>query len=108
MSGILLGTHGGPGADGATRVASLLARRLGVSLTTVVVLAPMPVADYGFGVVYVPTPEDDKVLRETLLGCVRAQLDRCGVEGDTPQIRVGQVAPEIAATAAALEADLIV
>lgn len=41
MSGILLATHGGESADGAARVASLLARRLGLRLYVIAVLQPI-------------------------------------------------------------------
>jgi len=40
MSAILLATHGGESADGAARVASLPARRLGVPLHAVAVMQP--------------------------------------------------------------------
>lgn len=108
MSGVLFGTHGGPGADGAARVASLLARRLGVPLTTLVVEEPMPVADYGYGITYVPTPTDDEAIRQALLESAQAQLTRCGATDRNPQVRTGIIVAEIAAAARAMGADLIV
>jgi nucleotide-binding universal stress UspA family protein len=59
VSRILLATHGGHGADGAVRVASLLAQRRHASLDVVTVLEPLPLlgtVDMG-GMALVPNPE---------------------------------------------------
>jgi len=108
MPGILLATHGEPSADGATRVASLLATRLQVPLTLLVVYEPMPVADYGYGISYVPTPEDDDAVRSSLVASAGEQFRRCGLGEVTPEVRTGGVALEIVAAAVAHRADLIV
>jgi nucleotide-binding universal stress UspA family protein len=99
MNGILLATDGGPGADGATRVASLLAKRLDVPLEVVVVYEPIPITDFGYGVAYIPDAGEDEVIRQEMLNCVRAQLKRCGVVGVVPQVRTGRAIAEIPAAA---------
>lgn len=113
MPRVLLASHGGQSADGAVRVASLLARRLGASLDVIAVVElfpPLgsPPLDAGFGMGIVPSPEDYVGLAESLGGSVRSQLRRCGVDGPAPQVRTGPVAVEIAAAARATAADLIV
>ncbi len=108
MSGILLATHGGESADGAARVAAQLAQRLGVGLHAVTVLEPLPVVDYGFGVSYAPTAEEIDASRSALLTSARDQLDRCGAGACIPEFHVGSAAEEIATTARAHGAELIV
>jgi nucleotide-binding universal stress UspA family protein len=108
MSGILLATHGGKSAEGAARVASRLAQRLGVGLHALAVLEPLPVIDYGFGMTYAPTAEEADAARLALLTSVRDQLDRSGAEACTPEFRLGSAAAEIASAARALGAELIV
>jgi nucleotide-binding universal stress UspA family protein len=108
MQGILLATHGGVSADGAAQVASLLAARVHGPLTTLVVYAPIRVVDYGFGATYVPTPEDEAEMQAALMASATEQLRRCGVVGLPPMLRTGIVPPEIAATARALGASVIV
>lgn len=108
MSGILLATHGGQSADGAVRVASLLARRLGVPLHAVVVLQPISLIGDGFSETYVPPPEDIEASTAALLEAVTAQLGRCGVRDSHPRSRVGLATSEIASAAQALGASLIV
>ncbi len=108
MSGILLASDGGPGADGATRVAADLAKRLGAPLTVLAVYEPMPVADFGYGVAYIPTTDEDNAIRKELRECLAAQLERCRVDGCVPDVRTGPAVVMIPATARALQADLIV
>jgi len=108
MSGVLFATHGNPGADAAARIASQLAERLTVPLAVVVVYEPVPVADFGFGAVSGPTPEDDEVIRGALLTRVREQLARCALTSMTPQVCTGFIVSEIGAVACTMNADVIV
>ena len=108
MSAILLATYGGESADGAARVASLLARRLGVRLSAIAVLQPSAMIGDGFSETYVPTPDDIEAVKVALLEAVRAQLGRCGVRDCDPTFRVGVATSEIASMAQALGASLIV
>ncbi len=107
MPGILFATHGGATADGAGRVAALLASRLGTTLSTLCVIEPLRIVDGGFAAMYVPTPEEDEKVRSSLRTSVVAQLQRCGVSAPV-QIRTGYPAPEIAAVARDSNAELIV
>jgi nucleotide-binding universal stress UspA family protein len=108
MSGVLLGAHGGATAIGAVRIASLLARRLDLPLVTLVVHQPLPIVDYGFGIAYVPTAEEEDDVRQALVASVQAQLDRCGVTDSAVRVRTGFVTSEIDTAARELSADLIV
>ena len=107
MSGILLASDGGPGADGAARVAADLAKRLGAPLAVLAVYEPMPVADSGYGVAYIPTRDEEDAVRQELRECLEAQLEQCRVEGCVPEVRTGTAAFIIPAAARALEADLV-
>ena len=108
MSAILLATHGGESADGATRVASLLARRLGVPLRAVVVLEPLALIGDGYSNTYVPTPDDIETIKAALVAAVTEQFVRCGVQDCDPEFRIGVSVSEIASLAQALGASLIV
>ena len=108
MSAILLATYGGESADGAARVASLLARRLGVRLCAIAVLQPSAMIGDGFSETYVPTPDDIEAVKVALLEAVRAQLGRCGVRDCDPAFRVGVATSEIASMAQAVGASLVV
>jgi nucleotide-binding universal stress UspA family protein len=108
MQEIVLATHGGPSADGAARVASQIAERLGVPLVCLVVYEPMPIVDYGYGITYVPTPEDDDAVRRALVASAREQFRRCGLREPTIEVRTGLIVSEIAAAASAVGARLIV
>lgn len=108
MNGVLLATDGGPGADGATRVAALLAKRLGVSLEALVVYEPIPIADFGYGIAYIPDAGEDQLLRDEMVDCVRSQLKRCGVTGVEPEVRAGHAIIEIPAAARQSGAQVIV
>lgn len=108
MSRILLAAHGGETAKGAVRIARRIADRLGAQLDVVSVLAVELPLDYGYGVVYTSTPEQEMALAQELASEVGAQLAQCGVTGCTPVIRHGQAAVEIAAAARASNAMLIV
>lgn len=108
MSAILLATHGGESADGAARVASLLAQRLRVPLHAIVVLQPSSMIGDGFSETYVPPPEDIEATQAALLEAVAAQLGRLGVRDCQSQSRVGIATSEIASAAQALGASLIV
>jgi nucleotide-binding universal stress UspA family protein len=68
----------------------------------------MPVADYGYGVAYVPTSEEDNSIRLELLGSLKSQLQRCGANGVVGEVRTGRAVLVIPATARGLDADLIV
>ena len=108
MSAILLATHGGESADGAARVAALLARRLGVPLHAVAVMQPAMLIGDGYSDTYVATADDIAAIKAALLDAVTAQLGRCGVHGCEPVLRIGVAASEIASVAQALGASLIV
>ncbi|HEV2180282.1 MAG TPA: universal stress protein [Gemmatimonadaceae bacterium] len=108
MSGILLATHGGESADGAARIASLLARRLDVRLHALAVLQPIALIGDGFSDRYMPTAEDIEAAKAALLEAVTAQLGRCGVHDCDQAFRFGVATSEIASAAQALGASLIV
>ncbi len=108
MSGILLASDGGAGADGAARVAADLAKRLGAPLTALAVYEPMPVADFGYGLAYIPTTDEENAIRKELHECLEAQLRRCHVEGCVPEVRTGTAVLMIPAAARALQTDLVV
>jgi nucleotide-binding universal stress UspA family protein len=107
MSGILFATHGAATAEGAGRVAALLAARRGLTLTTACVLEPPRVLDGGFAPTYVPSPEEVEVVRSSFRALVAQQMRRCGVSG-TLQVRTGSPPMEIAAAARETDAELIV
>lgn len=107
MSGILFATHGAATADGAARVAALLAARRGVSLNTVCVLEPLRILDGGFAQTYIPTPEEIEAVRSSLQVFVSDQMRRCGVTGPL-QVRMGSAPMEIATAAREMDADLVV
>lgn len=107
MENIVLATHGGASADGAVLAASLLAARLQVPLLPLVVYAPIRAVDYGVGASYVPPPEDESAMKSALVARVTDQLHRCGVSAP-PTVRTGNIPLEIAGTARALGAGLIV
>ena len=108
MSKILLATHGGAGADGAVRVASLLAPRVGAELEALVVLEPMPVVDYGFGVVASCSAEEEEAIDAQLVADASAQLARCDAGGGALRSCFGLPADEIAGAARASDAETIV
>ena len=108
MSGILLATHGGESADGAARVASLLARRLGLRLYVIAVLQPIAMIGDGFSDTYIPTAEEIEASKRALLAAVMEQLERCDVHDCLPEFRFGVTTSEIASVAQALDANLIV
>lgn len=107
MSGILFATHGAATADGAGRVAALLAARRGVTLTTACVLEPPRLLDGGFAQTYVPSPEEVEVVRSSFRALVAEQMRRCSVSG-TLQVRTGPPPMEIATAAREVGAELIV
>lgn len=109
---ILLATHGGHGADGAARVAGLLARRLHATLNVVAVLEPvapleMSPLDMG-GLGFVPTPEQYALFEQELRAAVSAQLRRCDLASVAPEFKVGPRALQIAEAARTSGAALIV
>lgn len=108
MSKILLATHGGAGADGAVRVASLLAPRVGAELEALVVLEPMPVVDYGFGVVASCSAEEEEAIDAQLVADASAQLARYDAAGGALRSCFGLPADEIAGAARASDAETIV
>lgn len=112
MSRIVLATHGGRGADGAARVASLLAQRLHAALDVLAVFEPvlpmeMSPLDLG-GMGLVPNPEQYAMLNEELRTAVVGQLSRCQVAGAVPLFKTGPRALQIAEAARTSGADLIV
>lgn len=107
MSGILFATHGGPSADGAGRVAALLAARRGSTLSAVCVLEPVRIVDGGYAAMYVPTLEEDEAVRASLRMAVAEQLRRCDASA-TPHVRTGPAASEIADEARESNAEVIV
>ena len=107
MSGILFATHGGPSADGAGRVAALLAARRGTTMSAVCVLEPVRIVDAGYSAMYVPTLEEDEAVRASLRMAVADQLQRCGASA-TPRVRTGAAASEIAEEARESNAEVIV
>ena len=108
MQNIVLATHGGVSADGAARIASLLAARLHAPLIPLVVYAPLRVVDYGFGATYVPSPEDEAAVEAALVESVTDQLRRCEIKSPAPTARTGIIPMEIVAAAHTLRAGLIV
>lgn len=107
MSGILFATHGAATADGAARVAALLAARRGVTLNTVCVLEPLRILDGGFAQTYIPTPEEIEAVQSALRALVSEQMHRCDVTGAL-QLRMGSAPMEIATAAREMNADLVV
>ncbi len=108
MPRILLATHGAPSADGAARIAALLARRLGAELDVVAVLEPVQPIDYGFGVTPASTPEEDEAVEREVTAEARSQLAAAGIDRYMPLRRTGVAATEIAAVARETGAALIV
>jgi nucleotide-binding universal stress UspA family protein len=106
MAGILFATHGVATADGAGRVAALLAARRGVTVTTACVLEPPPLLDGGFAQTYVPSTEEVEVVRSSFRALVAEQMRRCGVSG-TLQVRTGLPPIEIATAAREMDAEII-
>lgn len=107
MPGILLATHGGESADGAVRVAASLSKRLGAPLTAVCVVEPRVTIDAGAGVPYMGLPDDAGEMERELLAATSTQLGRFGIA--TPvRLLLGSAAPEIAAAARTMNAELIV
>lgn len=107
MAGILFATHGGATAEGAGRVATLLAERCGVSLHVLGVTEPLPILDSGYGIAYVPSPEESEAVHSALCASVTEQLHRLGASV-SPEILVGPAASEIASVARREAAEVIV
>ena len=112
MTRLLFATHGGQGADGAARVAALLAARRQAHLDVLSVLEPLPVLEsvnMGIpGTALASSAEEFERLAERLNQDVTAQLQRCRVAGATTTVKIGPAAAEIAAVARTSAADLIV
>jgi nucleotide-binding universal stress UspA family protein len=68
----------------------------------------MQVADFGYGVSYIPTADEENAARSQVLASFKTQLERCRVDCGVPEVRTGAAVVIIPATARALEADLIV
>lgn len=107
MPRLLLGTHGGVSAEGAARIAQLLARRLDARLDVVCVFEPLPPVDFAFEVAYPLTPTEEVAVREQIRKDALGQLASCGIDA-APLERTGTAATEIAAAARAAHADLVV
>ncbi len=108
MPAILIATHGGVGADGAIRVGSRLAERLGVAAHAVIVYEPPSVVDVGALLPYMTIPAEEERVRGALLDAVVEQLRRCQVTNVTPAVRSGFIVWETVTAARAVGADLIV
>lgn len=107
MSGILFATHGGATADGACRVAMLLAKRLRTRVQALCVVDSRPIIDGGFGSSYPPTPVEIGALCDAQRSAATQQLRQCG-ETVSPEVIVGPAAYEIASAARRSAAELIV
>ena len=107
MSGVLLATHGATTADGAVRIAALLADRKLTTLNVICVQEPIRVYDGGYEALYVPSLEEDEAVRASMRSAVTEQLARCGVR-ESVQVRSGIPSTTIASAAQELGADLIV
>jgi len=107
MSGILFATHGAATADGAGRIAALLAARRGVTVTTACVLEPLRVLDGGVAQTYIPTLEEVEAVQSSLRARVSDQMLRCRLAG-TLQLRTGSAPMELATAAREIDAELIV
>jgi nucleotide-binding universal stress UspA family protein len=111
---ILFATHGGASADGAARVAALLAERWHASLDVLTVFEAFPTdttspLEMGFGVGSGLRGEEVAGLRDVLQSAVATQLRRCHVGNATaPVVRTGPVAQQISDAARAAGAALIV
>ena len=105
---IVLATHGGCSARGASRLASLLAQRAGAEIDVVGVLAPVPPMDSGFGLIYPPSEGMEQELEKQIEIGIAEQLAHCGLVACQPKVRLGQPAIEIAAAARTAGAALIV
>jgi nucleotide-binding universal stress UspA family protein len=107
MAGIIFATHGGATAEGAGRVAVLLADRLGMRLHVLGISEPLPIVDSGYGVAYVPSPQECDDVYDALRASVAEQLHRVGALV-SPEILVGPAASEIVTVARREAADIIV
>jgi Universal stress protein UspA and related nucleotide-binding proteins len=107
MQRILVATHGGASADGAVHVAADLAARLGATLSAFCAVEPTPVADVGYGVPCMETPEAAEARRAALRTGVEIQLERCGVSAPVRCVH-GPAKLEITAAARDVDAGLIV
>ena len=108
MPGILIATHGGVGADGAVRVGSRLAERLGLTAHALVVYEPPSMVDVGALTPYITTPAEEDETRAAILDAVAAQFKRCQVTNVTPAVRTGFIVWETVTAARTAGADLIV
>jgi nucleotide-binding universal stress UspA family protein len=108
MPGVVLATHGGASAVGATRIAAAVAQRLGVELSVAGVVPLLQPMDYAYGMIYVRDEAERAAIAGELGQAVREQLALCGLSHITPTIRMGNAAHEIASCARELHADLIV
>lgn len=77
-------------------------------MAAVVVYEPVPVADFGYGVTYVPDAGEDERAREAMLDCAVSQLRRWGITDVVPQARTGRAVVEIPAAAHRLGAQVVV
>ncbi len=105
---IVLATHGGRSAHGATQLGALIAQRLRAELDVVGVLQPSSPTDSGFGIVYPPSAETEHELAEQIAADIAVQASHCGLPECRPSVRVGQPAVTIADAARSVNASLIV
>ena len=79
MRKILLALHGGPSAEGATRIAGLLSHRTGAHIEAVGVVEPPAIIDYGYGAGYIPDAASEDEIEEEMYSDIVQQLARCGL-----------------------------
>ena len=116
MTRILLATHGGSSADGALRVATLLADRLHSPCETVAVVPPAPLVQGTYGPVFVPSWSPHNAFASDARTAVVAQFGRCGLAAPPSHwladgaivTAFGPAAPTIAELAGAAETAVLV
>jgi len=105
---VLLATHGGDSANGAARVAPLVAERLGVDLAVAAAIAPVPAIDYGYGIAFSAGNGVDAELEQRLRDDVDQQLRRSAAAARGVGILHGTPSIELAAAARASRASMLV
>lgn len=105
---VLLASHGGDSANGAVRVAPLVAERLGVELAVAAAIPPVPAIDYGYGIAFAAGDGVDAELEERLRDDVAQQFLRVGAAARDVSILHGAPAIELAAAARMSQASILV
>lgn len=108
MRKIVLALHGGPSAEGASRIAYLLSQRTGAHVEAVAVIETPPIIDYGYGAGYIPDTASENEVEEEMHAEIVQQLARCGL-GTTPLTMLrGHRVESIASEASARRASVVV